>query len=132
MDNFFADKQGIQTSFIEAWAHVAARFKDHPALIGYDLLNEPYPGSTAFNLNAADENVLNPFYAKLVKRMAQEDSHHLFFLEPNAVRTNALAGSFPSALAEIAEAKGRLVFSPHLYDPVVTSTGKYDGGASAS
>ena len=27
------------------WKHVAERFKDHPALFGFDILNEPFPGS---------------------------------------------------------------------------------------
>lgn len=48
-DNFWnnAEYNGVplQTYFCNMWKHVAQRFKDHPALFGFDLLNEPFPGS---------------------------------------------------------------------------------------
>lgn len=48
-DNFWANKKyngiGIQTRFLNMWAHLAERFKDHPALFGFDLFNEPFLGS---------------------------------------------------------------------------------------
>ena len=48
-DNFWANKpcrgRGIQDAYAELWAHLAERFGDHPALFGFDLLNEPFPGS---------------------------------------------------------------------------------------
>jgi endoglycosylceramidase len=34
---------GLQDRFAAAWRHLARRFRDEPAVIGYDLLNEPYP-----------------------------------------------------------------------------------------
>lgn len=34
----------IQTYYQDMWKHVAERFKDHPALFGFDVMNEPYPG----------------------------------------------------------------------------------------
>lgn len=48
-DNFWADCEyngiPLQTYYCNMWKHVAERFKDHPALFGFDLLNEPFPGS---------------------------------------------------------------------------------------
>lgn len=48
-DNFWADTKvngvGLQTYFINMWCHLAERIKDHPALLGFDLFNEPFPGS---------------------------------------------------------------------------------------
>ncbi|UNK69440.1 cellulase family glycosylhydrolase [Microbacterium sp. H1-D42] len=38
---------GLQDRFAAMWAHVATRLHDHPAVVGYDLLNEPTPGSQA-------------------------------------------------------------------------------------
>jgi endoglycosylceramidase len=40
-----ADGIGLQDHYINMWVHVARRFSGYPALIGYDFLNEPYPGS---------------------------------------------------------------------------------------
>ncbi len=48
-DNFWANKEyngvPLQTYFCNMWKHVAERFKDHPALFGFDMLNEPFPGT---------------------------------------------------------------------------------------
>ena len=48
-DNFWANKpchgRGVQDAYAELWAHLAERFGDHPALFGFDMLNEPFPGS---------------------------------------------------------------------------------------
>lgn len=53
-DNFWADKEvngvGLQTYFINMWKHIAERVKDHPALFGFDLFNEPFPGSDGGNI----------------------------------------------------------------------------------
>ncbi len=49
-DNFWANAPGpgdvgIQDRFALAWQHVARRYVDTPAVIGFDILNEPFPGS---------------------------------------------------------------------------------------
>jgi endoglycosylceramidase len=36
---------GIQTRFLRAWQHVATQLRDRAHVIGFDPLNEPYPGS---------------------------------------------------------------------------------------
>ncbi|WDD99685.1 cellulase family glycosylhydrolase [Thalassomonas actiniarum] len=40
-NNFFANVGNIQDDFSLAWRAVAERFAGHPAVIGYDLFNEP-------------------------------------------------------------------------------------------
>ena len=50
-DHFWAnttavDGLGLQDHYIRMWVHVASRFASHPALLGYDFFNEPYPGPT--------------------------------------------------------------------------------------
>lgn len=52
LDNFWANAEGpggvgLQDRFAAMWAHVAERFRGHAALVGYDLLNEPTPGTAA-------------------------------------------------------------------------------------
>lgn len=49
-DNFWnnapgPDGMGIQEHFAQAWRHVAARYADTPTVAGFDLMNEPFPGS---------------------------------------------------------------------------------------
>lgn len=127
IDNFFADRDGVLSRFVDAWAHVVERLHDHPALIGYDLLNEPFPGSLFLAPDVADRHDLDPFYRRLIARLAPLDRAHLFFVEPNPVRTNVLVAGYPTALGPYDEAEGRLVLAPHLYDPLVTTTLRYTG-----
>lgn len=56
-DNFWsnrpaADGMGLQDHYANAWHAVASRLGDHPALAGYDLMNEPNPGSAAEGIMA--------------------------------------------------------------------------------
>ncbi len=49
-DNFWADAPGpggtgIQTRYAAMWAHVVKALGREPNVIGYDLMNEPFPGS---------------------------------------------------------------------------------------
>lgn len=51
-DNFWDDKEapdgkGIQTHYIELWQMIAKRYKAESNVIGYDLMNEPFVGSSA-------------------------------------------------------------------------------------
>ncbi len=127
IDNFFADRDGVLEHFVATWEHVVERLRDHPALIGYDLLNEPFPGSLFLAPDGADRDVLHPFYRRLIARLAARDAEHVFFVEPNPVRTNVLVAGYPTALGPYDEAPGRLMLAPHLYDPVVTTTLRYTG-----
>src|SRR5690606_26464663 len=52
LDAFWANAPGptgvgLQDSFAAMWAQVATRVGAHPAVVGYDLLNEPTPGTDA-------------------------------------------------------------------------------------
>jgi len=40
---FFSDK-ACQNKFVEIWKKIAARYRDRPAIWGYDLVNEPVEG----------------------------------------------------------------------------------------
>lgn len=48
-DNFWENKPlddgiGVQEHYRKMWSYIAARFADHPALFGFDLMNEPFIG----------------------------------------------------------------------------------------
>lgn len=48
-----ADGVGLRTRYARMWAMLARRFGTHPAVIGYDVLNEPTPGAAAGEIFAA-------------------------------------------------------------------------------
>jgi endoglycosylceramidase len=93
-DNFWANTEvegrGLQDAYADAWRHVAQRFRKAPYVVGYDILNEPWPGS-AFNsdncLNPAgcatfDETTLGPFNERVIDAIRQVDPETLIFYEP--------------------------------------------------
>ena len=91
-DNFWADTKvdgvGLQTYFINMWCHLAERIKDHPALLGFDLFNEPFPGSDGGKifrkliLNLSKTVITDKRYNKpwLIKQLVTGNSHRV--LEP--------------------------------------------------
>ena len=49
-EHFWSDSPGpggvgLQERYTAAWAHVASRFASNAHVLGYDLFNEPWPGS---------------------------------------------------------------------------------------
>ncbi len=55
LDNFWAgapapDGIGIQEHYVRAWAHLARRYVQESAIIGFDIMNEPLPGSAALRI----------------------------------------------------------------------------------
>jgi endoglucanase len=62
---------------IALWREIAARYHNEPAVLGYDLLNEPISPYS-------DENYLNPrlekFYREIVAAIRSVDANHLVLL----------------------------------------------------
>jgi aryl-phospho-beta-D-glucosidase BglC (GH1 family) len=70
---------------IALWRHIAARYRDEPAVLGYDLLNEPI---SPYN----DEDFLNPrlegLYRDIIAAIRQVDEYHVVFLAGSQWSTN--------------------------------------------
>lgn len=53
-ENFWLNKpiegKGILDRYTDMWKHLAERFGDSPALFGFDVLNEPYPGKSGVKI----------------------------------------------------------------------------------
>ena len=59
------------------WKALAARYRDEPAILGYDLLNEPIsPYSDESYLNPR----LEPLYREIVAAIRSVDTHHVVLL----------------------------------------------------
>jgi len=70
---------------IGLWRALAAHFRDEPAILGYDLLNEPIsPYSDEQYLNPR----LEPFYREIVVAIRSVDANHLVLLDGAQWSTN--------------------------------------------
>ena len=92
-NNLWADRAapdglGLQEHYAAAWRHVAQRFDSEPYVMGYDLINEPWPGTqwpTCANVDgcpAFEQDSLAPMQQKAIAAIREVDSHHLVWYEP--------------------------------------------------
>lgn len=49
-DNTIVEGQGLQEHFCDLWRLLARRFGNHPALLGFDIFNEPFPYTYGKNI----------------------------------------------------------------------------------
>ena len=66
-----------QEHLLAFWRRLATHYRDEPAVLGYDLLNEPIPHFPRLRpLNS----ILEPLYKKLSAEVRKVDAHHILFL----------------------------------------------------
>jgi endoglycosylceramidase len=81
---------GMQDRYAAAWRHVAARFGDHPAVLGYDLMNEPWPGTlwhqcaNPYGCPLFDAT-MSQFIERTRRAIRSVDPTTLVFYEPNVI-----------------------------------------------
>ncbi|MEV2278318.1 cellulase family glycosylhydrolase [Nocardiopsis sp. NPDC049922] len=121
------DHPELMDEYADAWARVAARFADAPAVLGYDLMNEPFGGS----LQGPDfeSGPLAELYRRCAARIREVDQDTWLFVEGQAVGVN---WGLPSALPPLIdprEGEPRIVYAPHAY-PLPMDLGQpYAGGS---
>jgi len=119
-DHFWANDRGpggvgLQDRYAAAWRHVAARFRDQPGLMGYDLMNEPWPGSvwsTCANPEgcpAFDRGPLAGMHAKAIAAIRAADRDNLVWYEPNLIFNFGADSAHPDT------GDPRAGFSYHIY-----------------
>ncbi len=96
-----ADAAGLQAEFIAMLRVVGARWAEHPAVIGFELYNEP----------DIDADQLDPFQAAAAAALREVAPQKLVFFEPPTIRNfldfqPLAAAPFPVSGA---------VYSPHIY-----------------
>ena len=74
---FLFESAESQELTVNIWRTIAARYRNEPTVIGYDLLNEPI----AHYFDTATLNPkLEPLYRKIVAGIREVDTNHLIFL----------------------------------------------------
>jgi endoglycosylceramidase len=104
-DNLWGNKKapgdgiGLWDHYAAAWQAVAARWKDQPYLMGYDLLNEPWPGTdwptcaNPFGCPVHDTLKLQPFQQHALAGIRAMDPNNVVWFEPNSIfNSGAMSG----------------------------------------
>jgi aryl-phospho-beta-D-glucosidase BglC (GH1 family) len=82
---FLFESAESQDLTVNIWRKIAARYRDEPIVIGYDLLNEPI----AHYFEAAQLNPkLEPLYRRIVTGVREVDRNHVIFLGGAQWNTN--------------------------------------------
>lgn len=66
-----------QEETIRIWKHIAEHYRDNPAILGYDLLNEPIPH---FPQLQKYNPALEPLYKRITAAIRQVDTNHVIIL----------------------------------------------------
>jgi endoglycosylceramidase len=129
-DNFWRnapgpDGVGLQDHYAAAWAHVASRFGRDSSILGYEIMNEPWPGAAWLPcavpvLGCADFDVkLTAFYNRVTTAIRRVDTRTPVWFEPNVL----LGESNTSRLGTVDDANTGFAF--HVYCPSAAITGDY-------
>jgi len=88
-DDFWANVDSVQNDYDAAWRKVASTFVGDPMLAGYDLLNEPFPGSSVASClgpqgcKKIDTTSIEPAESAAAEAIGSVDTGHISFYEPN-------------------------------------------------
>ncbi|MFI8811007.1 MULTISPECIES: cellulase family glycosylhydrolase [unclassified Streptomyces] len=112
----------------DMWRVLADRFEHHPAVIGYDLINEPMGElregedlPTAARRIEAEQ--LTPMYNRLARAVRSVDPGTWIFVEPTPI----VGEGVPTGLGRIKDR--RAVYAPHFYNTAMEAGADYDPAA---
>ncbi len=126
-ENFWdypGDHPYLQEAYLDVWRHVVKRFRDNPAVIGYDLMNEPHAGNLqkATGLGAMlgmdgefEPKELIQLYRRLIPAIRELDPDTWIFFEPQAFGVNFGIHSDLPTVRDARKGGNRLVYAPHIY-----------------
>ena len=90
-DNFWANRPGpdgvpLQEHYAAAMRAVAARFAASPNVVGYEAMNEPWPGTNWSSCLSGcpdlERQLLVPFHKRMTAAVRAVDRRHPLFVEP--------------------------------------------------
>jgi endoglycosylceramidase len=113
----FRNVGGVQEAWAAAAAVVARRFARNPAVLGYEIMNEPI----AFVIPDGNAALL-AFHVQVASAIRRADRRHLIAFEPDVIRN--VTNQSPMASAPF-PVRGTL-YAPHIYTAV------FDGGDYSS
>lgn len=97
--------------YCDAWRALALRARRHPNVIGYDLMNEPFSGTSY--PPRFERTTLSEFYRRVGAAIREADPAAMLFFEPASVV------NVSSMESNVEPPPGPTVYSPHLYDSML-------------
>lgn len=104
----------------KAAAELAKRLVDVEYLMGFDPINEPFPGTTQFV--PFDTDYLMPFYQEFAQVVGAVLPGRLYFIEPAVTFSAGYTSALPGPVTDF-----QAVFAPHYYNTSVEMDKNWDG-----
>ncbi|MCL4557900.1 MAG: cellulase family glycosylhydrolase [Deltaproteobacteria bacterium] len=119
--NFWDDKPapdgvGLQEHYTAVFQAVARRFSGTANVLGYEIMNEPFPGRYSPFTTDFEVRALVPFYEKVAQAIRTVDASHLIAFEPSAIMANVFH-NYNTGISgtTFSQDVAGLVFVPHYY-----------------
>jgi endoglycosylceramidase len=111
-DRFWSNADGIQDRYVEFFGMLARRYAAEPAVIGFEPINEPFPGRSGLaHYSKWYEKRLYPLYERVGEAVHSANPRYLVFADICPLENTGLWNS-KRARPEISN----LVFAPHYYN----------------
>lgn len=107
-DRFWSDADGLQAQYLAMWLTMVDAVGDHPAVVGFEMMNEPGWG-TYDDLDAFKQDVLVPFYTDVAAQLRAAAPDVLVVYDGPGADSTGVGSHFRPA------GEG-LVYGPHRYD----------------
>ncbi|MFD4179555.1 cellulase family glycosylhydrolase [Rhodococcus sp. NPDC058514] len=127
-DNFWnttGDHPELSEHYANAWRAVAERFADNPAVVAYDLMNEPYGGTLQGPVFEAGP--LTALYQKSADAIRAVDQDTWVCVAPQAMGVNWGSPSGLGAIDDNRDGDPRIAYCPHIYPLPMDLGGGYEG-----
>jgi len=125
-DKLWANSNGIWSQYQNAWAAAAAHWRNQSYLLGYDLFNEPWPGTlyaTCFEIDCPlFDATLQKFQQQALAGVRSADTTHFAFFEPQQL----FDFGAPSRFGKIDDAAIGLSWHAYCSAELLASTGLPD------
>ncbi|MGG2936735.1 cellulase family glycosylhydrolase [Bacillus pacificus] len=123
--NIYGKHPELQEHYSNMWRYVASKFVHNDAIIGYDIMNEPFGGIQPWPI--FEMNSLSSMYQKTINKIREVDQKNWIFYEPQAFGVNQGLASTLSTLNDPRLGEQRLAYIPHLYPLLTESDLPYTG-----
>ncbi|MFC7919360.1 cellulase family glycosylhydrolase [Streptomyces cinereoruber] len=122
------EDEDLRRAQARMWRVLADRLDDHPALLGYDLINEPMGEvregeDLATAARRIERDQLTPLYNRLADAVRTVDRDAWIFVEPTPI----VGEGVPTGLGRIHDPK--VVYAPHFYNTGMEAGADYDPAA---
>ncbi|HMU38301.1 MAG TPA: cellulase family glycosylhydrolase [Pseudomonadota bacterium] len=122
-DKLWTDPE-LVSSFSKTWGRVAQKFAARRNVIGFDIINEPSPGTADTHTFESDR--LWPFYERVIEEVRSAAPHWIAFVEPALTRNLGMPSSLPSMHYK------NIVYAPHNYDALAEQGKGFDDSRRAA